>query len=277
MANNERPSKSRYIGWAPILVLRRPSSPWIASDAPPAEKRFAWPLRSTFSLAQLRGLKRNSLLRLLKMRGFGVIDAPYIQPQLGYPRPDTELDGALLMFPKPVAGAIPRATYLSIVKAIYFQHYVRWYGMYEGEFAQKYEGSVKKLYHRLEGKLKGTEVIVNGLKHFPEPVSSAVVPERSVPLKMILPIHSVMWGCASWWARHTWAWPFHVSTRTVAATIDLVSDRTERKASPTSMKGRATSTGSSVANIFRSEPYPGSRVIGALGATGSAGAGTCGD
>lgn len=135
------------------------------------------------------------LMRLLKMRGFGVVDAPYIQPQLGFPKPDTELTGAMLIFPKPLPGSLPKATYLSLVKAVYFQHYVRWYGVHGEEYARGYEASVKKLYQRVEAKVRSADVIVNGLKHFPEPVSTGVVEESAPKIRDLAPMLVTIFLC----------------------------------------------------------------------------------
>jgi hypothetical protein len=116
-----------------------------------------------------------SLLRLLKMSGFGVIDAPYIQPQLGLRKPQTELSGALMMFPKPLTGELPREAYLTIVEAIYIEHYLRWYSMHGDDYRRRYEADVRRLLALISSKASSPSFHVNGLKYILVPVQTAVV------------------------------------------------------------------------------------------------------
>ena len=116
-----------------------------------------------------------SLLRLLKMSGFGVVDAPYIQPQLGLRKPQTELPGALMMFPKPLKGELSREAYLTIVEAIYIEHYLRWYSMHGDDYRRRYEADIRKLLAQISSKAVAGSFHVNGLKHMPAPVQTAVI------------------------------------------------------------------------------------------------------
>jgi hypothetical protein len=58
------------------------------------------------------------LLRLVKMLGFGVVDAPYIQPLLGNANSESELEGAILLSPKPVAGVLPKQSHGILPKSV---------------------------------------------------------------------------------------------------------------------------------------------------------------
>jgi len=128
------------------------------------------------------------LMRLLKMVGFGVVDAAYVQPQLGNRNPETELQGAMLLYPKPINGSIPREAYLNIVQAIYYEHYVRWYGVHGEEYQRKYRALVDRLYKKLDGQLKKENVVVNGIKHLPEGVSPVVIKETLPARDLIFPV-----------------------------------------------------------------------------------------
>jgi hypothetical protein len=137
-----------------------------------------------------------ALMRLLKMIGFGVADAPYVQPQLGYLNVETELQGAMLLFPKPIGGSLPRDTYLKIVHAIYYQHYVRWYGVHGEDYQLKYKDTVDRLYKKLSGEVKKQPVIVNGIKHLPEGVSPVVVKETLPSKDLIYPVLLILFWLA---------------------------------------------------------------------------------
>src|SRR6187402_1119639 len=129
-----------------------------------------------------------ALMRLLKMVGFGVVDAPYVQPQLGYRNPETELQGALLLYPKPINGSLPRDAYLKVVHSIYYQHYVRWYGVHGEEYERKYRAIVDKLYKKLDGQVKKESVVVNGIRHLPEGTSPVVIKEKLPARDLVYPI-----------------------------------------------------------------------------------------
>ena len=106
-----------------------------------------------------------SLMRLLKMLRFGVVNAPYIQPQLGCDNPGTELRGALMLYPKPINGSLPKESYMKMVKSIYYDHYVRWYGVHGEKYQSEYKSGIDKLYRKMESDVKKDKIIVNGLKH----------------------------------------------------------------------------------------------------------------
>ncbi|BFI95494.1 MAG: hypothetical protein RSP_10040 [Rhodanobacter sp.] len=127
-----------------------------------------------------------TLMRLLKMLGFGVVDATYIQPQLGQTNLESELQGALLLYPKPINGSLPRGGYLKLVHSIYYQHYVRWYGVHGEKYQSEYKSSVDRLYRKIEAQVKRESVVVNGLRHFPEKSSPVNIKEKSLPIKELL-------------------------------------------------------------------------------------------
>lgn len=114
-----------------------------------------------------------SLIRLLKMRGFAVIGAPYVQPRLGLNNKQTELPASLLMFPKPLVGSIPRDRYISIVEAIYLKHYLRWYSIYGETYARDYEIVIRGLLQRVIEGARTDPIVVNGLTRAPTSVTTA--------------------------------------------------------------------------------------------------------
>jgi hypothetical protein len=140
------------------------------------------------------GLK---LMRLLKMLGFGVVDAIYIQPQLGKSNLESELSGAVMLFPKPINGTIRRDSYLNLVHTIYYSHYVRWYGVHGSKYQEEYKTSVDRLYKKIENQNKKPSVVVNGLKEFPGSMAPVVVKESKIPVKeILLPFAIILFGLA---------------------------------------------------------------------------------
>jgi hypothetical protein len=136
-----------------------------------------------------------TLLRLVKMLGFGVVDAPYIQPSLGNDNSESELEGALLLHPKPTTGVLPKQSYLRIVRAIYYDHYVRWYGVHGKDYESAYKANTDRLYAKVVGQTKKESIVVNGLRHFPEdrPNKPTTVPVP--PTKVLWPAIGTIFFC----------------------------------------------------------------------------------
>jgi hypothetical protein len=135
------------------------------------------------------------LLRLVKMLRFGVVDAPYIQPSLGNENSESELEGAILINPKPVTGLISRQSFLRIVRAIYYDHYVRWYGVHGKDYETIYKTNTDRLYAKLEARMKKESLVVNGLRHFPEDRPNKPAPQQAPPTKVLWPAIGMIFVC----------------------------------------------------------------------------------
>jgi len=135
------------------------------------------------------------LLRLVKMLGFGVVDAPYIQPPLGNENSESELEGAILLYPKPAAGVLPRQSFLRIVRAIYYDHYVRWYGVHDTEYEAIYKANTDRLFTKIEGRVRKESVVVNGLRHFPEDRPNKPTSQPAPPTKVLWPSIGMIFVC----------------------------------------------------------------------------------
>jgi hypothetical protein len=113
------------------------------------------------------------LLRLLGMLGFGVVQAPYLQPQLGYENFESEIPATLLIFSGDFfrVTTLKRDTYLKIVRTIYFKHYERWYSIYQDRH-KEYHEQLTRLYNEIEKRIgSNTEIIVNGESQPPRGVA----------------------------------------------------------------------------------------------------------
>jgi hypothetical protein len=105
-----------------------------------------------------------SLIRLLKFMGFGIVKAPYYQPQLGLTNFESKMEAVLMVSTMTLTPVrkLQAETYLSFVHAIYYKHYLRWYSMYESS-ALQYEALIDDLYAKVRLRTRGKESFeVNG-------------------------------------------------------------------------------------------------------------------
>ncbi|GAB3037093.1 hypothetical protein GCM10027285_20810 [Oleiagrimonas citrea] len=156
----------------------------------------------SYVVVEIAPLKENEeiryglpLLRLVKMMGFGVIDATYIQPSLGNNNSESELEGALLINPKPTAGVLPKQSYLRIVRSIYYDHYVRWYGYHGKDYEHVYKSNTDRLYAEVAQHVKKERIVVNGLRHFPEDRPNEPTAVVAPPTKVLWPAIGMILFC----------------------------------------------------------------------------------
>lgn len=156
----------------------------------------------SYVVVEIAPLKENEeiryglpLLRLVRMMGFGVIDATYIQPSLGNNNSESELDGALLINPKPTTGLLPKQSYLRIVRSIYYDHYVRWYGYHGKDYESAYKKNTDRLYAKIVGHVRKESVIVNGMRHFPEDRPNEPTAVVAPPTKVLWPAVGMIFFC----------------------------------------------------------------------------------
>jgi hypothetical protein len=119
------------------------------------------------------------LIRLLKLQGFKVARAPYYQPRIGLRRDESEMRATLLVYTDDPTQSLARETYLSIVRTLYFKHYLRWTSIHEGEFAA-YTNYIETLFAKVDSALsKKGRIMLNGHKQIlsrdkPDPVRQHV-------------------------------------------------------------------------------------------------------
>jgi len=94
-----------------------------------------------------------SLIKLVKIVGFGIVQAEYHQPQLSPENSESKMIAQLMVYSKPSLGQIKRDTYLSWVNSIYFDHYIEWYKpfMTEKEI-DCYINDITSLFNKIKSK-----------------------------------------------------------------------------------------------------------------------------
>lgn len=117
-----------------------------------------------------------TLIRLLKMCGFGVIRTTYYQPRLGIYNKESDTNAILMLrsnIEENNIESIKKDTFLQFINTIYYKHYKRWYSIYE-ESIEAYDKVLLNGYSIIKNDLKkGKDNIpVNGYKHLFEPEKS---------------------------------------------------------------------------------------------------------
>jgi hypothetical protein len=127
------------------------------------------------------------LVRLFKTAGGKVVRAPYYQPRLGVDDYESEMPAVLMLFSNSDVEQIPRATFISIVKCIYYKHYVRWFSIHK-ETAEPYRESIDVLIKKIEKETdKMKTVRLNGQKPLPDESSGPPVPREARILNFAIP------------------------------------------------------------------------------------------
>lgn len=108
-----------------------------------------------------------SLIRLLKMSGFGVVKTSYYQPMLGKNNFESELMSVLMIYTASDAKKIKRETFQLIIETIYYKHYKRWFDRFMNEKEQSiYNDRLNKLFANILNETKKKEYIeINGYAH----------------------------------------------------------------------------------------------------------------
>lgn len=107
------------------------------------------------------------MVRLLKIAGFKVAKALYYQPQLGDKNADSRMEAILMVYVHgdgegaEIQSRIARATYLEIVKSVYFDHYLRWYKPHIDDI-ENYRKELEESLRKIEASIKMDSVELNG-------------------------------------------------------------------------------------------------------------------
>lgn len=115
--------------------------------------------------------KTRSLIRLLKMSGFGVIKADYYQPMLGKNNYESELMSVLMLCTPDELKRIKKDTFIMMITTVYYKHYKRWYDTFFNEVEQAdYIGGLNRLISIMNEKIKKRDFIeINGYAHILNP------------------------------------------------------------------------------------------------------------
>jgi hypothetical protein len=125
-----------------------------------------------------------SLVQLFKLIGFGVAQCEYYQPSLGPDNPQSDVRAHLLVASHERLSMLKRETVVHIVRAVYFQHYERWFAPFLAD-RNSYRAFLEQRLSDLENRLSNRkEVVVNGIRllHSPNLSPPAPISKRSIPL-----------------------------------------------------------------------------------------------
>ncbi len=127
------------------------------------------------------------LMRLIKMTGFKVIKALYVQPELGLGNHESEMNAALMIF---INGgcdyqSIKKETYLDIVHTVFYRHYIPWYQPFmDPKEWEMYRKKVDNAYNKITANIEHDPIALKG-----EPMKFPLVsPPKYHMFKIILSI-----------------------------------------------------------------------------------------
>jgi hypothetical protein len=120
------------------------------------------------------------LIRLLKIIGFRVIHAPYFQPRLMLNDSESELLGSLLIYSPSALDRIRSETYLSILRTLYYEHYLRWQSI-EPSTKKIYKKHLDALYSKIEANIRDkTTLVVDGYHEIIPPLRPPVATQNRI-------------------------------------------------------------------------------------------------
>lgn len=113
-------------------------------------------LEPRFAVAEVAHYSQNDephpesrlMIRLLKFAGFHVVRAPYYQPMLGLENFESKMRATLMLYSNEPASEISSATYIQILRTLYYDHYLRWYSMYD-QVKDAYSSHIESMFAEL--------------------------------------------------------------------------------------------------------------------------------
>jgi len=125
--------------------------------------------------------KSKALAQLFQQIGFSVAHCEYFQPPLGLDNPQSDMRAFLMVWAHGHPEGIKRETLLSIVGAIFFDHYERWYEPFIPNLSE-YHRTLKSRLAHLESSIPAKlDVILNGIQFTEPPLPAPPVPKPSKP------------------------------------------------------------------------------------------------
>lgn len=122
------------------------------------EPRFAVAEVAHYSMEEAIQGEAKMMARLLKFAGFRAVKAPYYQPMLGTSNYESKMRATLLMFSIDPLQTLRRETYLQIVRSVYYDHYLRWYSMYD-QLRPLYRQHIDELWKEIEQWAESQETV----------------------------------------------------------------------------------------------------------------------
>lgn len=104
--------------------------------------------------------------KMLQIEDFKLINQLYLQPKLGLYNEESSTRLQLMIKSTHALNTLKRQTYLSIVKDIYFEHYLAWYQVTEKENEVQYRQHVEEQYKLIEESLP-EDIEINLIQHSP--------------------------------------------------------------------------------------------------------------
>jgi hypothetical protein len=154
-----------------------------------------------YVLTEICSLKENNepedeskyLIRLLKMEGFNIIKAPYKQPYLGIDNYESLLNAQLMVWSTLKPNTLQKATYMSFIYSIFYEHYLSWYESFLGqkEF-NEYKKQLDLLYNEIEKGIKKNIVEVNGYNLENHSKGAPPIPNSTIDLRAVLGLISLI-------------------------------------------------------------------------------------
>lgn len=139
-----------------------------------------------------------TLIRLLKMTGFGILKINYYQPMLGKNNFESELLSVLMIYTSTEIQRIKKETFLLFLKTIYIKHYKRWYDKFFDENAQaEYSLGLNSLINKINETIKKKKYIeINGYSNLYEFKGISPKPKNFLKIAKIIAILLLFAICA---------------------------------------------------------------------------------
>lgn len=97
--------------------------------------------------------------KMLQIEDYRIIDALYLQPQLGLNNEESNFEFQLMIKSSQSLTSLKKSTYLAIVRDIYFEHYNSWYQKTEVENAENYKIHIESQYELIKLSLENCDEV----------------------------------------------------------------------------------------------------------------------
>lgn len=97
--------------------------------------------------------------KMLQLEDFRIANVIYIQPRLGVKNKESNFEFQLLIRSKNALSEVKTDTYISIIRDIYYEHYLAWYAAIDSQNADEYKKHIDEQFSKITTKLQKVEVI----------------------------------------------------------------------------------------------------------------------